>query len=117
MPSCDGSPCHACACACDSSLERENDDLREENRDLRARLRNLESKLELEVQTRAAQIVREQMPAIEAQAEKDARERLKTEIRPEVAAEEREKIKTEIRPEVKREVKETLMKTFFGPDF
>lgn len=102
MPSCDGSPCHACACACDSSLERENDDLREENRDLRARLRNLESKLELEVQTRAAQIVREQMPAIEAQAEQDAIKKLETEIRPKIVAEERKKIKEE------------MMEKFFG---
>ena len=31
MPSCDGSNCGACACACNSTLERKNRELKSEN--------------------------------------------------------------------------------------
>lgn len=107
-PSCDGSNCSACAC--NASLERECRNLREENEDLRARLRRLEANLEREVQARVSQ----RMPSIQQEAERSAREKIKSEIRPEVEAEVRQTIETEIRPKVEREVKTQIVEGLIG---
>lgn len=108
MPSCDGSNCSACAC--NASLERECSDLRAENNRLRERLSRLENSLEREIESRVAK----KMPAIKKDAERSARQKIKSEIRPEVEAEVRQTIETEIRPQVEREVKSKIVEGLIG---
>ena len=108
MPSCDGSNCGACACS--ASLEKECRDLRTENADLRARLRKLEANLESEVQRRTAQ----RAATLQQEAERSARQKIKTEIRLEVEAEIRQTIEDEIRPKVERGFKSKIVEGLIG---
>lgn len=108
MPSCDGSNCSACAC--NAALESRCRDLQSENENLRARLKKLEASLESEVQRRTAQ----RAATLQQEAERSARQKIKTEIRPEVEAEVRQTIETEIRPKVEREVKTKIVEGLIG---
>jgi len=90
MTSCDGSNCGACACACNSTLERKNRELKSENAHLKARLMELEKNIQTELEKREIK------------------------LRQEIRKKEKEKITDEVKEEIREEIKGQMMKQFFG---